>query len=485
MRRLPFLFVALLFLAGLESAAGPRTVDSLLKRGKKTDDSDWTLSADMETLIGAMQTNNNGQAAAALGLLGDPRAVDPLLKEAATDDDYEWTVNPALQSLGQLGDPRAVPVLASRLDRGKNNPVTLDRLRVAADALAALGEPGLEALLQRLNGTRNEVRIAVASALGKQQNKRVVPPLLSVLDQVSSAAVSLGRLRDARAVEPLIRHLNAQADKSRPLAVITALGEIGDERAVPALAKRASKDSDPDVRLAAVIALSRINSAATAAPLFDALQDESPVLRRYAAIGLSNGDARAVDPLKKALTDEDASVRCRAAASLLKLRARLGNDMASSLDTDHLQRLVRQRPLIAIGEFTDRDAWKFKRHELAIPDHLRESLAKHLMASGYEVDLVPSGFQPDATMTGAINTYFRGYVPLSFDRVEAAVVRIITLGLVTAHPRMSQTGRMRVAMDISLGGKTYRRIYTTSGQNETLSGLAKACVDAIARDVAR
>jgi HEAT repeat protein len=80
-----------------------------------------------------------------------------------------------------------------------------------------------------------------------------------------SAAVSLGRLKDARAIKPLVRALSDDSNVVRALAA-TALGHIGDPAAIPGL-QRASQDRDTTVRRRATdaIALIRKSSPGSAA----------------------------------------------------------------------------------------------------------------------------------------------------------------------------------------------------------------------------
>jgi hypothetical protein len=91
--------------------------------------------------------------------------------------------------------------------------------------------------------------LALALTTGKTEKTRI------------SAAVSLGRLKDARAVKPLVRALSDDSNVVRALAA-TALGHIGDQAALPAL-QRATQDSDQTVRRRAVDAIALIRSSAS------------------------------------------------------------------------------------------------------------------------------------------------------------------------------------------------------------------------------
>lgn len=76
-----------------------------------------------------------------------------------------------------------------------------------------------------------------------------------------SAAVSLGRMKDARALKPLVRALTDESNVVRALAA-TALGHLGDPAALPAL-QRAGRDSDSTVRRRALDAVALIRRSAS------------------------------------------------------------------------------------------------------------------------------------------------------------------------------------------------------------------------------
>lgn len=73
------------------------------------------------------------------------------------------------------------------------------------------------------------------------------------------AAVSLGRLQDERALEPLVKALEDDNNVVRAVAA-AALGRLGDKRALPAL-KKATKDDDELVRKRATEAVADIRNA--------------------------------------------------------------------------------------------------------------------------------------------------------------------------------------------------------------------------------
>ena len=88
------------------------------------------------------------------------------------------------------------------------------------------------------------------------------------------AAVSLGRLRDARAVPHLVHGLGDASVSVRGVSA-TGLGLAGDARAIPAL-ERAAGDADDSVRARAARALERIRSAPPPPPPPPAAGEEAP-----------------------------------------------------------------------------------------------------------------------------------------------------------------------------------------------------------------
>ncbi len=137
------------------------------------------------------------------------------------------------------------------------------------------------------------------------------------------AATALGRLGDARAVEPLSEvAVNDSVAAVREHAC-TALGELGDPRARQALARVMRSDPSARVREHAAEALGRLGDAASELPLAAAaLEDPDPRVREHAASALGQlGDRRARDPLIEVMrTDSDASVREHGAVALGYLR---------------------------------------------------------------------------------------------------------------------------------------------------------------------
>lgn len=125
----------------------------------------------------------------------------------------------------------------------------------------------------------------------KMENEKNIDGLTRALDDERAsvrreAAIALGRIGDARAVEPLIQTLKDQYDYVRREAAY-ALGIIGDARAVE--------------------------------PLIQALGDEDSYVRGDAAEALAKVGKPAIEPLTKALKGGDSRVRDAAKGVLGKI----------------------------------------------------------------------------------------------------------------------------------------------------------------------
>src|SRR5690348_6897470 len=81
------------------------------------------------------------------------------------------------------------------------------------------------------------VRVEAVEALGRLKDVRAVEPLIALLqtDIVSYVAPALGALGDVRAVEPLIAALQASWEQQHIRVLAEALGKLGDVRAAQAL----------------------------------------------------------------------------------------------------------------------------------------------------------------------------------------------------------------------------------------------------------
>ena len=161
---------------------------------------------------------------------------------------------------------------------------------------------------------------------------RAVPALIEALDDTYPtirylAAGQLGRVRDPRAVKPLIRCVQKDPDYVVRAWAAGALGDIGDHRATDTLIA-SLKVEDSHLRFRAAKALGKIGDKRAFEPLVSLLHDKEIYLRAHAVEALGGlGDERAFEILLRILeSDEDSWVRSMAAKGL----GRLGDRRASA-----------------------------------------------------------------------------------------------------------------------------------------------------------
>lgn len=182
-----------------------------------------------------------GEAAKALGRIGNERAVEPLIR--ALNHGNENVRECAAKVLWDIKDLRAIEPLIQAL---KLDPYNWRVERNAVDTLRKIGEPAVEPLIRALKHKDVYVR--------------------------ENAAKALGMIRDERAVEPLIRVVLEDVDWEDRRMAAKALVKIGKpsvELLIPAL-----KDWDKDVREIAAEALGEIGDKRAVQPLIHALKDD-------------------------------------------------------------------------------------------------------------------------------------------------------------------------------------------------------------------
>jgi len=206
-------------------------------------------------------------AARALRHFDDPQVIQALTEVAANKNIDEKLREAAVQSLGDIGNPEVVDTLIPILeeDSAKPYPTLGDTLRKeTARALGRIGNPkAIEPLIRALQKERDwskfGLREAFIDALGNFRDPQVTDALVGALSMdystAAAAAETLKKLRDRRAVEPLIRIVEDGGKKGvytdhRRRFAAQILGVLGDPRAIPALVN-ALHDHEEDIRKAA------------------------------------------------------------------------------------------------------------------------------------------------------------------------------------------------------------------------------------------
>lgn len=309
-------------------------------------------------------------AAYALARIGSP-AVEPLLK--ALYHDNVMIRRFAAAALIRIGDNRCVPHFinlihdesdevrryAARALMDMGTVQTMDALlillhdidvevrRYAADALMYIAdERALHPLMFALRDIDPDVREAAAIALGRIGGEATLLPLIATLEDIDgsvcgAAVQALARPGNTDAVEPLLAIL---ADPEREQAwqvVIEALGKLRDRRAVEPLLQHL--EDHPDTYQTEIIrALVSIGRDAVK-PTIERIYHKSVQIRHIAVQILHQMNTiQAVQPLRICLADDNRSIQVAAVAALETLgtpearqavddwRARMAGDTLSA-----------------------------------------------------------------------------------------------------------------------------------------------------------
>ena len=234
--------------------------------------------------------------------------------------------------MGLFGPPNVEKMEAKRDVQGLIKALDYQKDASVRDAAAkALGKlkdaravvPLIAALEDESTGVRREA----AEALGKSGDARAVEPLIVALrDKVTDvrrdAAEALGELKDARAVEPLVAALSDREVRWKAADALVKIGTLAVKPLIAALRYRGHEY--------AATVLKEIGTPAMEA-LIAALEDEDWHLRGAVAEALGkSGDARAVEPLIVALRDKEQYMRWNAAGALDKIGWQPGRDEAGA-----------------------------------------------------------------------------------------------------------------------------------------------------------
>jgi hypothetical protein len=272
----------------------------------------------VEPLIKALEDDdsvNVGRSAAyALGDIGDTRAVEPLI-ELLWDNSHHL-VDGATSALGNIGDERAVEPLillalrTSRVSRSLSSrfPRRYDEIREAVTGvLVNFGEPAVEPLIEALVDEDEDVRSYAAEALkaiGGPRAMEVLAKLLEDPEQFRIEALIEALVNDDEFIsndalvpligigEPAVESLIEWADdllNCGPYGdntdegwglwqIANALEGIGDARAVEVLIKIMSDGYACDGAVDALISIGK----PAVEPLIKALGDEDDDVRQAA-----------------------------------------------------------------------------------------------------------------------------------------------------------------------------------------------------------
>jgi HEAT repeat protein len=382
-------------------------------------------------------------AAAALGQIGDPAAVMPLVDALRTEP---WLTYPAIHALGEIADPRAAPALLDLLDDEFFRGPALEALGGLADrtALSRLvphlqdPEPVLRNAAIRAVVAIEERATAAGESLDPEVQKALrrddlVAHLLDMLGDDDAlnrrtAAITLGWLREPRAVRPLVELLGQAGlqehashglvsvgfqdpaafedglrhpDDAVRAGTVRCLSWIAPEGAV-ALVAPLIHDPATEVRAETVAAIGRLGDEDAAMLLFELLGDESELIQESAMSALHHLSGERVLPLLvQALQNSEPAVRVRAAEALGRLREGATAPALVSAARDPRES-VRRAALRALGEMDAPEVVSVLRAGLSDESSLvRQQAAASLGKTGeteVAADLLPLLADPDPKM---------------------------------------------------------------------------------------
>jgi len=270
---------------------------------------------------------------------------------------WSWTRDPRVLDLfrtslqqAQPGDDIAVPgtgatttsIIAASLFDDPGLTTLMQGLlkqpdaRLRREALIGLGLTGDPKFLDAaIAGVKDpETNEAAAEFLQRVTALQDATPVLALLAEQEPftrqcAVETLGRQRDARATPALSSLLENEENGAVRRAAAISLGMIGDARAVDSLIN-ALKDKDVSVENAAALALGEIGDIRAASSLVDALKTDNRMVRTQAAAALCKlGDPRGEDPLLAALKGTDPTAMSIAGNAVIQLRLTRGADLAA------------------------------------------------------------------------------------------------------------------------------------------------------------
>ena len=181
------------------------------------------------------------------------------------------------------------------------------------DALKQAGGTSLAGLAAILRDPTHPdaLRVTAAWLLGVLEQPAALAPLLAAANDPNpeirwQGILSLGLLRDARALPSLIDHLAATADPAVRQIIVWAMGCIGGSTAVAELTRLLTLLTEhPAVRGAAAEQLGMIGNRTAVPVLLAALQDPETEVRFWSAYALGQLGVKRAIPALESLAKRD------------------------------------------------------------------------------------------------------------------------------------------------------------------------------------
>jgi HEAT repeat protein len=271
-----------------------------------------------------------------------------------------------------LAGPAGIPLDVQRMIERLASPDPKEQAK-AAELLGQIGPAASDALLSALDHANRSVRYRAVAALGRMKEVRAVQPLIIRLkdedeDVRAQAAEALANIREPRAIEPLVATLGDQSWVR--VHAEEALAHYGKPAVEPLI--KALKEDNPNVRASAAKVLGRIKDPRAINPLMVALMDKDENVRMWAAAAFRQmKDPRAVERLLDLLNDRSQDVCIEAARALANLKDTRAVEPLLAAFKNDLERSfwgAAGEAALALGKIRDDRAFKPLTDALNHPD---------------------------------------------------------------------------------------------------------------------
>ncbi len=302
-----------------------------------------------------------------------------------TMDELISLINTPVNQSDEVSNPSKIEAISAlgNLIRSGNNPLTQpkgimclveqvqhpDDDKLVIHAIGVLGRVGaVSAVMTLIDGLladlplfnaghlsdeqKTQVRASAARALGRLKDDRAVIPLMSILNNRDenyrlrlAAAEALGKLGDEHALTSLVEIVQDERESSLYLkeSAVKALGMLGDIRAIDSLihileSKRGIRDKFNFLKERAIESLGRlvghsVDNDRVVESLTGSLMDEAPSIRLSAVEALGEvADFRVLPRLQNMLFDKDQDVAIAAVESIYHVGGDSAIEMMMALD---------------------------------------------------------------------------------------------------------------------------------------------------------
>lgn len=197
----------------------------------------------------------------------------------------------------------------------------------AVEKLLFNGRKAVPLLINALDAAPDEQKAVIVQLLLELKASEAVPKIITLLKSENKglrmlSAYAVGKIHDARAMDPLLKMLETARDEETRGAATFGLGFLGNSKAVPFLENELKNDSQR-IRIAAATALGLLSNSAGFDEALKDTYSENTNIRTSAveALGVI-GDKRAAPRLKEMIDDPRLGWKSEAILSLKQIEIR-------------------------------------------------------------------------------------------------------------------------------------------------------------------